>query len=388
MFAADTATLCAMQSARRVLLSGTISLAYHPMRASRVTLVVLAITLAVGGGASSAQNSPVTLSLARPDWVSADAFSSLDAIRVLSNGTVLVADAQEVEVHLLDATGKTVRQVGRKGSGPSEYTSPRALIALPHDSTFLLDRDARRHLIIDPRGQITKTEPFPTELGEFAESVVGADGAGRLLFGLKLTTRPDAAGAEQPIGRWPRGTNTFQTVAMFTAEHPATHPATIPIAGTFVAAASEVFGAANDWVTGTSGRIAVINATPYRVDWIQPDGKKTLGAPVTVTRVAVTDLDRKEREPAGPPYKRTYAKIKSPFSVGTGIVDDGDNVWVARSEPAGAKTRRWDVFGATGKLRSTVVVPITRRLLAITAKHAYVRYIDSDGLQWLERYAR
>ena len=70
------------------------------------------------------------------------------------------------------------------------------------------------------------------------------------------------------------------------------------------------------------------------------------------------------------------------------VVDDQDNVWVPRWEAAGAKQRRWDVFSATGTLRGTVLLPIERRLMTITAQHAYVRYIDSDGLQWIERYAR
>ena len=85
---------------------------------------------------------------------------------------------------------------------------------------------------------------------------------------------------------------------------------------------------------------------------------------------------------------RHYAKLKSPFQADGAVVDDQDNVWVPRSETAQFKNRRWDVFGSTGKLRGTVLLPNGRRLMAVTAAHLYIRYTDSDGLQWLERYTR
>ena len=353
-------------------------------------LIVLATMLLVGRRTTPAQNSPITLSLSRADWVSADAFSTLNSIRVLSNGMVLAVDGREIEVQLLDAAGKTVRQIGRKGSGPSEYTMPTVLIALPNDSTLLIDRDARRFLIIDPRGQITKTEPIAPALSAFADVMIGADPAGRLLFGRKLTGGPEFASAAQPIGRWTRGTDSFETVTMFQAEDPTPRPVDLKTPGykSFFGQSREVFAAVDDWVPAPSGRIAILHAIPYRVDWVETNGKTTTGTAVTVTRVPVSELDKKQYEPQGPPYKRNYAKVKSPFMIEFAVVDDQDNVWVPRWEAAGAKQRRWDVFSATGTLRGTALLPIERRLMTITAQHAYVRYIDSDGLQWIERYAR
>ena len=352
--------------------------------------VLLATTLAVGSRTAPAQSLPITLSLSRPDWVSAESFSSIGSIRVLSSGLVLASDEKELEVHMLNASGKTVRQIGRKGSGPSEYTRPTLLIALPKDSTLLIDRDARRYLIIDPRGVITKTEPFPLSMGAFVDVVVSADPAGRLLFGNKLASRLDESSAEQPIGRWARGSDSFETVALFRAETPTAQPLDLKTPGykDFASKTREVFAAVDDWATGSSGRIAIIHAIPYRVEWVEPNGKRTLGSTVPATRVPVTAADQKLYEPKGPPYVRNYVKLKSPFIADAAIVDDQDNVWVPRSEAAQFKNRRWDVFSATGKLRGTILLSNGRMLKAITPKHVYVRYIDSDGLQWLERYAR
>ena len=353
-------------------------------------LIVLATTLAVGSRGIPAQNSQITLSLARPDWVSAESFSSVGSMRVLSSGMVLAADEKELEVQLLNAAGMTVRQIGRKGSGPSEYSRPTTLIALPKDSTLLIDRDARRYLIIDPRGVITKTEPFPAAMGAFVDVMVGADPAGHLLFGNKLVSRLDESDGQQPIGRWTRGADTFETVSMFQAEAPGAHPVDLKTPGykEFASKTREVFAAVDDWVTGASGRIAIIHANPYCVEWVETNGQRTTGSVVPLTRVPVTELDKKLYEPKGPPYIRNYAKLKSPFLSDGAVVDDRDNVWVPRSEAARFKNRRWDVFNATGKLRGTVLVPNGRMLKVINATHVYVRYTDADGLQWIERYPR
>ncbi len=357
-------------------------------RAQSIAVAAL-LLFVVRAPAARAQAVPAKLSLERPDWVSSDAFSSLTSVRILSNGMVLAADTKDVEVHLLDANGKKVRQIGRSGAGPGEYTRP-LVVALPGDSTLLLDVGARRYIVIDPRGQITKTEGVTPALGAGADAIAAADSKGRLLFGHKVASVSSGVGATSPIGRWARGADHFDTVTMFQGENPKIVPLKVknsPIKDLAVQS-RQVFAAVNDWVAAPSGRIAIIHAVPYRVDWVELNGKITQGTEVAVTRVPVTEIDRKTYEPDGPPYRRTYAAMKSPFMAEDAVADNQDNLWVPRNEAAGFKSRRWDVFAANGKLRGTVMIPSGRKLMAVTARHAYIRYTDSDGLQWIERYAR
>ncbi|MEP6836300.1 MAG: 6-bladed beta-propeller [Gemmatimonas sp.] len=360
------------------------------MRTQAFAIITSALLITLANGSAAAQSVAPKLSLAKPDWVSSEAFSILSAIRVLSNGTVLAVDGKETEVHLIDANGKIVRQIGRKGSGPGEYTRPAFLWPLPADSTLLLDMGARRYLIINPRGQIVKTEVISTALGGGADGIAGADPQGRLYFGAKFATIDNGVNPSTPIGRWTRGTDRFDTVTMFHAETPAVRTANPKGTGftELHGQAREIFAPVDDWLVAPSGRIAIIHAIPYRVDWVELNGKTTTGTAVNVTRVPVTELDRKLREPNGPPYGRTYATLKSPFIADLCVIDSQDNVWVPRSEAAKFKNRRWDVFSATGQWRGTVLIPNGRTLFALTATHAYVRYIDSDGLQWVERYTR
>ncbi len=60
----------------------------------------------------------------QPDDDSAEALRVPDGILLLSDGTLLVADAKPAEVMRFDATGKYVGSIGREGAGPGEYRAP------------------------------------------------------------------------------------------------------------------------------------------------------------------------------------------------------------------------------------------------------------------------
>lgn len=330
------------------------------------------------------------ISFARPEWTSAESFSDLSSVRELSNGTVLVADQQEAQVHLISTQGKTLSAIGRKGSGPGEYQYPARLIALASDSTLLVDRDARRFLLIDGRGKVVATHPFPNMLAGGAELVFAADVAGRLYFRVSITDKSTGTASDAGIGRWQRGSARFDTVAVLAPEPRKVEPIKIDESkGAKLAGQLRVrFAAVDDWAVAPNGRIAIIHATPYRVDWLEKNGTTTMGTAVAYTPVPVTDQDKKLYEPKGPPFVRPYATVKSPFLSEMAVVDDADNVWIPRFESAGAASRRWDVFGSTGKHLGNVSLSSDRKLLAVTKRFAYVAHTDTDGLKWLERYAR
>jgi len=220
--------------------------------------------------------------------------------------------------------------------------------------------------------------------------VRGADPSGRLYFRYhKGGPNPDVPTPET-IVRWQRGREHFDTVATITVQHP--KPALFTIERsenkTTVGRVNVRFAPVDDWIVAPSGRLAIIHAAPYRVDWVEKNGKLNAGSPVTYTPVVVTEADRKRAEPKGPPFVRTYAKVKSAFMNESSATDDRDNVWVPRYEAAGAASRRWDVFSATGKHLGIVPLSANRTLLTITKRNAYVVRTDDDGLKWLERYAR
>ncbi|MEO7359110.1 MAG: hypothetical protein ABI120_02190, partial [Gemmatimonadaceae bacterium] len=338
------------------------------------------------------QTKPPSLNLAKPDWTAEDAFSDLPSIRQLSNGSVIATDLKDVQVRLLSANGTTLKQLGRRGSGPSEYTKPTALLALSNDTTLLLDRDARRILTIDPSGKFTSTQPIPTRLGTGSERLAYADRQGRIFFQSETPTEDGVnASSTNAIARWTRPRDAFDTVALIKMEVQKVLERKMPnnkevliMNGVYRTS----YGPADDWVATATGRAAIIHAEPYHVEWIETNRTRTIGATVAFPPVPVTDADKKYYEPNGPPYVRLYAKTKSPFVTRSAIVDESENIWVRRYEPIGSATRRWDVFDAKGKHLGTVPISADRQLLAINKAYAYCARTDNDGLVWLERYSR
>lgn len=181
---------------------------------------VLALTAAcLAPQHAQAQRTPPTLALSRPAWTAAEPFAHITAVRELGSGAVLLADVVERRVHLLDAGGRTMRDIGRIGARPLEFRVPAALVALRGDSTLLLDRDQRRFLIVTPEGALLDARRLPDALGQGAEFVRGADASGRLIFQASLLpaneTNPFVA-----LKRWDRRTGQIDSVAAVLMPNP------------------------------------------------------------------------------------------------------------------------------------------------------------------------
>ncbi|MCL7983843.1 MAG: hypothetical protein M8872_01120, partial [marine benthic group bacterium] len=70
-----------------------------------------------------------------PDATSAEPRGSIDGIRVLRGGALLVADGAESRLIRYSNDLATAAVLGREGQGPDEYRQPDGLFALPGDST-------------------------------------------------------------------------------------------------------------------------------------------------------------------------------------------------------------------------------------------------------------
>jgi hypothetical protein len=81
----------------------------------------------------------------------AESFTSIDGVREMRDGRVLVVDSREMIVRLVDLRTGRVERVGRSGRGPGEYALPVALIALGGDSSGIVDEATRRILVVLPR---------------------------------------------------------------------------------------------------------------------------------------------------------------------------------------------------------------------------------------------
>lgn len=233
------------------------------------TMIVVGSTTVVSRSSAQAVAAP---SFTRPSWTAAQEFTRPTSIRVLSSGGVLVADAGEPAVYLISPNGQGSRRIGRKGAGPGEYLTPTYLIPLPADSTLLIDRDADRYLLIDRTGAIVATKPFPESMAMAGKYVGGADQAGRLYFQTRaLPVGPDAPRTTAVL-RWDRKSIKCDSVAAVQLAHAVVKNADFGEHGRVTGMLRTPFTPADAWMVAPDASIAVVHATPYRVEWFKGPG--------------------------------------------------------------------------------------------------------------------
>jgi hypothetical protein len=351
----------------------------------------------------------------------AHGFSSIRGVRELADGRVLVSDGIDEVVMRADLKTGKADTLGRAGQGPGEYKSPDAIYALPNGGTLLVDLGNGRLNFLGADGKYLESSPIAQGSGEGMMSVViprGTDSQGRIYFqqmggGPGMRTLPDSA----VVVRWDRPRARFDTLGKVKLP-----PMNIQRSGG--ANSQQMRNRPNpyppqdSWAAGPDGRIAFARVGDYHLEWVQPDGRVVRGRPVGFTPVPIRQDDKKEwvaeqanglrmnmqvrngqmsmsfgrggRE--GDDEEAAIAQTewpatKPPF-LGTAVwVSPEGEAWVERTVASGAP-RTFDVFDATGNLKSRVVLPAGRRLMGFGAGVVYVRMEDENGLQWLERYKR
>jgi hypothetical protein len=79
-----------------------------------------------------------------------------DAVR-LDDGRIVVANAGTSELRIFDSTGRYLRAVGRRGSGPGEYQGALGLTPAGRDSLIVYDAGSGRFSVLDQEGEYAGT---------------------------------------------------------------------------------------------------------------------------------------------------------------------------------------------------------------------------------------
>lgn len=175
----------------------------------------LAVLPAVHYGELAGQQAPPRHQLEEPDATFPEPFSLIRGLRELSDGRVLVTDWIEERLVALDFRSGEARDIGRVGGGPREFRLPASLVALPGDSTLLVDVGNGRFAIVGPDLAIHRTmSARPTEV-RFGLTPRSADADGLLYFTTSPFARGPAAGPSDSvdIARWDPEQHTVESVA-------------------------------------------------------------------------------------------------------------------------------------------------------------------------------
>ncbi len=345
-------------------------------------------------------------------------FTSITGLRELSDGRLLISDRTERHVSLLDFDVGTADQIGRRGRGPGEYEIPAQLLALPGDTSLLVDFGNLRLTYITSDGTLAGSISMVHESGVIVLPAC-ADAAGRIYFtgqGAVRSTRgaPGTPTDSTPILRWEPAADRFDTVAM-QASTPRRAGAMRLGEGRFNALSlhSQPFTPVDAWAVASDGRIAIARATGYRVDWIRPNGRQTQGPDVPFRPVRITDAEKEAwaerlshstvqmvtdgsrrggsrafQLPKPDITEIDFPDVMPPFlSDGAHLTPEGE-LWIQRTQPNSEQRPLFDVFNNDGERIGQVRLPEGRKLTGFGAGTLYAVAVDEDDLQWLERYKR
>jgi hypothetical protein len=385
-----------------------------------VPLLIGGVSCADSGGSGGGTGDSGMVATLEQDAAYPEPFSFLSGVRELPDGTLLAADPLSQVLLRLDMDTGTADTLGGVGGGPEEYRQPDQVFPLPGDSTLLVDLGKTYLTVIGPDGTFHDgmSMALPTEDG--SPSIIiprQLDGTGRIYFeamGSFGQGPQDSTG----VSRYDRSTGTTETVARTWRTEPV-----ITRSGGNVSMSLPRMVPNDDWAVGPDGRVAVIRANGYSVEWYLPDGQVVIGpeTPYEALPIGYADkeADLEQSSSAGLSIgimrdnsgatnmqmsrggsrgggdgpsveEQEWGETFPPFQNRRAIVSPVNEVWVRRWLPVD-QPPMMDVFGPDGVLLGSVIIPERTQLIGFGhgpggGDVAYFVRTDEVDLKWLERY--
>jgi len=319
-----------------------------------------------------------------------DEFSSIDGVRELRDERVLVVDARDRAVRLVDFRSGRVVQRGRDGQGPGEYKAPIRIFAAPADSSVIFDGGQSRLLYADPGGTLGRTQ---TVIGVGTSGAAmtrfvprEGDALGRLYAtasALRVTPQGETLADSVAVQRWDRIGTTLAPLAYVRLRSVADRggalggPSAIP------------FVVGDQWAIATDGRLAIVRWDRYRVELVAPDGRRIVGPLIPYEPVRVTPAIREEwraTQPGNVSEPPHWPPVLPPFLARAAVFAPSGHLWVRRTTPDGALPL-YDVFDDSARRVFQLQLDRPGEVVGFGRAHAFVARRDADGLWYLRRVA-
>jgi len=373
------------------------------------------------GGASDQPEATAPTGLGEPTAAFADDFGTIQTVRELPDGRVLVADPLARALYLVDMDAGTRTVVGSEGAGPGEYLQPDAVWPLPGDSTLLVDLGNGRLVALGPDLSFGSTMPIaqgdPSLRGGLVLALPqGVDRRGRVY----ASGRGSSFGAQAPdsgaILRFDRGIRTIDTVGAYKVmgQIRTVSPGS---GGRGISIRQIPLSLEDAWGVAPDGSVAVARGPAYLVQWLAPDGSVTTGPPIPFEDLRIGTAEKEEwasesSRVAGLRMSVTisggvtetnlsrggggrgnidldqyeWPDLLPPFHPGRLPIDPLDRAWVRRHVGAG-RAAIYDVFDRGGERVRTIELGRDRVVIGFGEGTVYVVAYDEFDLNYLERYA-
>jgi hypothetical protein len=322
------------------------------------------------------------------------------AASTLSNGNVVVANAGTLQLLYYGPDGGFLRAVGKRGSGPGEFTSMGAVFRIAADSVLVHDGTGALTLL-DAEGRVGGTGRIRGPAGSFISAVAMLDSVTLVIQSTSFTSRmPGIHGHARDtvtvalldrrtdsltvIGRYP-GTETF-TVPVITRGRDGIRIVPAPFARSLAVAAGQ--GRLHVGVSdvamirlydGLGTPLAVLNGiqSPQRVGRREVRLSRRHGE----SGVNLAAAGRGDPRAGRLQYPATMPAFGSLFAGPSGTL------WVERYAPPWAESdAHWDVHDGKGTWCGVATLAKTERLLAPGPAHVLVLHRDAVGREEVRRY--
>jgi hypothetical protein len=361
-------------------------------------------------------------SLGAPTAAFPEDFGSIQAVRELPDGRVLIADPLGNAVYVVDLDAETRAVIGAEGEGPGEYRQPDAVWALPGGASLLIDLGNGRTQVIEADLTFGETSPIAMSEPRPGRTLVlalpqGVDAEGNIFtramgggFGGEL---PDSG----TILRIDRGSMDVDTVAAFKLQG-RTRSVSGSANNQSVSIQPIPLSPEDAWGVAPDGAVVLARSGDNHIEWVEPAGSVTRGPAIPYDVVPIGTAEKEEyltesgrsrggigisvmvdngamqmsfsrggaagrqREIDQYPWPDT----KPPFYSGRIDVDPQGRAWVRRQVEAG-QPATYDLFDRSGNPVDTVTLPNNRRVIGFGRGSVYVVAYDEVDLGYLERYA-
>lgn len=177
-----------------------------------------------------------------------EVFASVGGIGFDGRDNLYVFDRGNARVVVFDTQGRFVREVGRRGDGPGEFSTPLRMAVAPDGTVIVSDAGRGAFSVFGPDGRFLRSVPF--EAGWVASGAMTVHPQG----GVVLRMQPLSAGRPGAAQlRWYPLRPQARTTSLLTA--PAAEPGT----------RREVFAPGLHFAVLPTGGLAWANGTDYRV---------------------------------------------------------------------------------------------------------------------------
>lgn len=299
-------------------------------------------------------------------------------------GRFYVLNFGDRRLQVFDSTGAFLRNVGRKGKGPGEFTSPMSVAAVGADGLFVLESVPAR-LMRFRRSTGEFVGDVPIEVRQMAPMRMTVASNGRVAVELRtLLNDPTKIVSASSVAWVDTATGAVQPVVQLDSVTRLRRNVRRP-GGTRSTVMDPPFAPRPVWAPDGRDGVLFGDGAEFAVYRATPGAQPALAFRGEGRAAAVTAEDRRRflESPRGKLFGEYEFPERKPFFGGLGV-DPYGVVWVQRPGESGVES--WEVRGADGSRRGELRLPAGARVLGVTATSVYVVQKDDLDVETLYRY--